>query len=67
MKDYDYTAIMYESMIIIVAATTGNGEPPQNGKFFVEITDAFISERSQNKSTSRLVRQDTFNNHAGVM
>ena len=47
MKDYDYTGIMFDSLILIVAATTGNGDAPDSGKLFIEMTNAFISKREK--------------------
>ena len=47
MKDYDYTGMMFDSLILIVAATTGNGEAPDSGKLFIEMTNAFIAKREK--------------------
>ena len=47
MKDYDYAGMMYDSLILIVAATTGNGDAPDSGKLFIEMTDAFIAKREK--------------------
>ena len=47
MKDYDYTGMMFDSLILIVAATTENGDAPDSGKLFIEMTNAFIAKREK--------------------
>lgn len=52
MKSYDYTGIKFETLVLIVAATTGNGEPPENGRLFVEMTDALIGDKNSKTMNS---------------
>ena len=36
MSDYDYSQLKSESLVIVIASTFGNGDPPENGRGFYE-------------------------------
>jgi sulfite reductase alpha subunit-like flavoprotein len=48
MLDYDYTKITAKSLLLIVASTFGNGEPPENGKTFCEMVNQCTKELKEN-------------------
>lgn len=59
MADYDYTKITYESVLLLVASTFGNGEAPENGKLFTEMVNEYKKHLSQHPrmQARKLLRQ----------
>ena len=51
MNDYDYTQVKSETLIIAIASTFGNGDPPENGRDFLEILSAYAEEGKKSASS----------------
>lgn len=64
MADYDYAKMTMESVVIAIASTFGNGEAPENGKLFLEMTSAYKKHFEKEKEAGRntLVYQGSLNN-----
>lgn len=41
MSDYDISSIEHEALLIVVASTFGNGDPPENGEVGMEMLKCF--------------------------
>ncbi|XP_050084413.1 nitric oxide synthase isoform X1 [Anopheles aquasalis] len=39
MADYDISSIEHEALLLLVASTFGNGDPPENGQYLKEMLD----------------------------
>ena len=64
MADYDYTKITYESLLIAVVSTFGNGEPPDNGKLFVKMAEAYrmhMTKGAEGTTVQGIMRQNSLN------
>ena len=67
MDKYDYTKFTQESLLIAIVSTFGNGEPPENGHLFLEMTDAYKSISADRKiRLSEGMRQSSLNNEVSM-
>ncbi|CAB3251850.1 unnamed protein product [Arctia plantaginis] len=53
MSEYDFFSIEHETLLIIVASTFGNGEPPANGLDFMEHLFVMLRNEKENKEDER--------------
>ncbi|XP_055642693.1 nitric oxide synthase isoform X2 [Toxorhynchites rutilus septentrionalis] len=55
MSDYDISSIEHEALLLVVASTFGNGDPPENGELFAQDLYAMkLHEGGHNQAHSEL-------------
>lgn len=66
MSDYDISSLEHEALLIVIASTFGNGDPPENGeviywipRFIYSHFNLFIhsSEHNEDKTQFRGLRR----------
>ncbi|GAB6030176.1 hypothetical protein CHUAL_005852 [Chamberlinius hualienensis] len=61
MSDYDVMNLEHETLVLVVASTFGNGDPPENGEEFVKHLYAMksngLSEKEKTRSKSKAYKK----------
>lgn len=45
MDEYDITDLEHEALVLVVASTFGNGDPPENGEEFANVLYEMIDNK----------------------